>query len=207
MFSIFTISPSPIFQSPPSTQQSPQPPASNPSNKPTNPSNLVYYPQCDGNYDNLAMGSCTFCKSGCGIATASMILSSYVDKSFTPDATLKLYQQQGLEADCNGSSIFDAKQILSEKGVLTSDVIYYNEQKSDVVAQDLKNYTDAGWTIFMLGEYCASGCKHFFWITNVDGNNNIWAYDPYYGRYQIPFKENSYYPYPLYKIAFAVKKE
>ena len=44
-------------------------------------------------------------------------------------------------------------------------------------------------------------------ICNIDENNNVWAYDPYYGRLSAtPFNENRYYPFPKYRVAFGVKK-
>ena len=91
-------------------------------------------------------------------------------------------------------------------GLKTTDYLVFNLEKSDTVVPDLRKYLNAGWTFFTLANFRDNGGGHFFWITDIDNQGNIFAYDPYYGRYEIPYNENSRYPYPLYRVAFGVKK-
>ena len=86
------------------------------------------------------------------------------------------------------------------------DILVFDAEKSETVVPDLKKYLDSGWTFFALANFCEGGCGHYFWITDIDNKDNIWAYDPAYGRYEIPYNENSRYPFPLYRLAFGVKK-
>ncbi len=172
-------------------------------------SSLVYYPQCDGPYDTYALpGGCDICQAGCGQTSLAMILSSYVDRSYTPPKVVDEYKTDGLYAACNGSKITDAKTILDNHGLQTTDLLYYSGTTNDDAIADFRQYLQHGWTIFALARYCSSGCGHFIWITDVDKNNNVYAYDPFYGRNVLPppLNENQYNPYPLYKFAFGVKK-
>lgn len=184
--------------------------------------NYVYYNQCDPNFGNnpLPQG-CTICKSGCGPTTVAMILSSFLDQSYNPKKTISYYQdlfeknknnytdinKNPFYVGCNGSYIQGAKEVLNSLGFITTKYLVYNLAKSDLVAQDFKNYLDGGWTILALANFCEKGCGHFIWVVDVDQNDNIWAYDPYYGRKQPPpLNENRYYPFPKYRYAFGVKK-
>jgi len=169
---------------------------------------LVYYPQCSGEYDDYPLpDGCTICKAGCGSTTVSMILASYVDKNYNPATVADLYGKNGYYLGCNGSGYSKLQSLFESKGLKTSDYIIANKNGYviDDVAEDLKNYLNAGWTIFMLANFQAG--DHYFWIVDIDANNNVFAFDPYYGRLTIPpFNENSYYPFPKYKVAFGVKK-
>ncbi len=176
--------------------------------KPIMKEGLIYYPQCQGKFDYYPLPSgCTICSAGCGPTTVSMIIASYVDKKITPIDIVNLYRQKGYYLGCQGSTYFDAKSIIHSYGLKTTDYIFnygYNGVTIEQIVQELRNYINSGWTIFALANFQAGG--HYFWIINVDEKNNVWAFDPYYGRYQIPFNENSYYPFPRYRIAFGVKK-
>ncbi|MCL4363979.1 hypothetical protein M1328_01945 [Patescibacteria group bacterium] len=177
-------------------------------NKPPS-TNFTYYAQCDSPYENLALpGGCNMCQAGCGAATVAMIASSFVGMNYTPQAVIDLYKSQKLELDCNGSNYYDARTILSGIGVKTTDYMIYTLQTADQIIPDLKKYQAGGWTFFTLADFKDGGAGgHYFWITNVDDQGNIWAYDPYYGRFQAPpINENSYYPFPKYYIIFGVKK-
>ena len=171
-------------------------------------SNYIYYSQCNGPYDNYSLPQgCTLCKAGCGPTTVSMILTSYLQADYNPQKIVDLYTQKGFYAGCDGSSYSDAKAVLNQMGLKTTDYMIYNNATINEVADDFKNYLKNGWTLFTLGRYCDAGCGHFFWITTIDENNNVWAYDPYYGRLSAtPFNENRYYPFPKYRVAFGVKK-
>ena len=75
------------------------------------------------------------------------------------------------------------------------------------VADDFRGYINNGWTIFVLANFRTDGGGHYFWVTEVTDNDEILAYDPYYGRSQpAPFNENKYNPAPYYRYAFAIKK-
>ena len=169
-------------------------------------SSFTYYYQCgeDGGY-SLPSG-CTLCQAGCGPTSVAMIAASYVDKNITPQTIVDLYKSHSYLLGCGGSRYSDAKTALENYGLKTTSYMIYNFETVDTVVNDFKNYIDSGWTIFALANLCQNGCGHYFWITEIDSQGNILAYDPYYGSIQIPYNENSRYPYPLYRLAFGVKK-
>lgn len=179
-----------------------------PKNPPRSYNNLLYYPQCSGEFDDYPLpDGCTICKAGCGPTTTSMILASYVDQDFNPASVVDIYKEKGYSLGCAGSRYTDAKALFSENGLKTSDYIIANSSGYliDEIADELRNYIKAGWTIFALASFKSGG--HFFWIVDIDEDNNVFAFDPYYGRLTLPpFNENNYYPYPKYRIAFGVKK-
>ncbi len=169
-----------------------------------------YFPQC-GDLGNLSLpNGCTLCQAGCGPTTVAMIAASYLGSSYNPKTIVDIYKSNGYLLGCAGSSYSEAKQVLQNLGLKTTDYLNFNGERADTVVPELKKYLNAGWTFFTLTRFCDDPkkdyCGHFFWITDVDSQNNIWAYDPYYGRYEIPYNENSRYPYPLYLKAFGVKK-
>ncbi len=173
-------------------------------------SNFTYYAQC-GDYGNLSLpDGCNLCSAGCGPTTVAMIAASYLGSSYNPKTIVDIYKSNGYLLGCEGSLYSEAKQVLQNLGLKTTDYLNFNGERADTVVPELKKYLNAGWTFFTLTRFCDDPkkdyCGHFFWITDVDSQNNIWAYDPYYGRYEIPYNENSRYPYPLYLKAFGVKK-
>lgn len=187
--------------SPPSTVES-QPGSGN-------LSNFTYYPQCDGPYDNYSLApNCNICQAGCGQTTAAMILSSYVDKKFTPPVVADLYAKNGVVNVCKGTNIVDAQNIMKQNGIAITDLIINSSPDNAQIISDFKSYLSNGWALFTLARYCSQGCGHFIWIVDIDSNNNVWTYDPFYGRKQIPppFNENKYSPFPYYRVAFGVKK-
>lgn len=168
--------------------------------------NPVYYPQCGGPYDNDPMpNGCNLCAAGCGPTSVSMILSSYVNKQFDPPAVLKLYAQNGSPAGCQGTTIVDAQNILSQNGMKTTDVIYYVDSSNDEAITDMKSYIQSGWTLLTLVSY-AKDWSHFYWVTNIDQNNNVWAYDPGDAKRPVPLNENTVQPPAKYMLAIGVKK-
>lgn len=170
-------------------------------------SGFVYYPQCDGDYDDYPLpGGCTICYAGCGSTTAAMILASYIDRKYDPENVADIYGQRGYRLDCGGSNYLQAKALFESLGLKTSDFIIYSSGNIiDEVAKDIRNYIKAGWTVFTLANSVYGG--HYFWIVDIDSNNNVLAYDPWYGRLTAPpLNENQYYPYPKYRVAFGVKK-
>ncbi|MBI5123061.1 C39 family peptidase [Candidatus Roizmanbacteria bacterium] len=169
-------------------------------------SNFTYFAQCNG-YGNLSLPSgCNLCRAGCGPTTVAMIAASYLGSNYNPKTIVDIYKSNGYLLGCAGSRYSDAKQVFQSLGLKTTDFLIFNGEKADTVVPELKKYLSAGWTFFTLANFRVDGGGHFFWITDIDNQNNIWAYDPYYGRYKIPYNENSRYPYPLYRVAFGVKK-
>lgn len=169
-------------------------------------SSFVYFPQC-GDLGNLSLpNGCNLCQAGCAPTTAAMIAASYLGSSYNPKTIVDIYKSKGYLLGCGGSRYFDAYELLKQLGLKTTDHLVYNFETSDKVVPDLRKYIAGGWTFFTLARFCEGGCDHFFWITDIDNQGNIWAYDPYYGRYKIPYNENDRYPYPLYRRAFGVKK-
>jgi hypothetical protein len=173
----------------------------------TNNQSKVYYAQC-GDQGSLPLpDGCNLCQAGCGPTTAAMIASSYLGSGYDPKAIVNLYGSKNYLLGCGGSRTTDAYSLLNSLGLeTTTNIFSFNSEKSDTVVSRLRKYLNDGWTFFTLAYFCEAGCGHFFWITDIDNQGNILAYDPAYGRYQIPYNENSRYPYPLYKAAFGVKK-
>lgn len=166
----------------------------------------VYYAQC-GDQGSLPLpDGCNLCKAGCGPTTVAMIASSYLGSGYDPKAIVGLYDSKNYLLGCGGSRTSDAYSLLNSFGLKTTSRLVLNSGKSETVVPRLRKYLDDGYTFFTLAYFCEGGCGHFFWITDIDNQGNIFAYDPAYGRYQIPYNENSRYPYPLYKEAFGVKK-
>lgn len=194
----------------PVTTQTPNPSSSAASQMSSTPnSSYTYFAQCGGDYDSVELpNSCTICEAGCGPVTMSMILSSYIDKTLTPVKVIDFYKKNNSYLGCGGSYMSDAKKIMEEQGLKTTDYIFAGENKTaKEVASELRNYIKGGWTIFALTRFCDNGCGHFFWITDVSEDGNIHAYDPFYGKNQNPpINENERYPFPKYRYAFGVKK-
>jgi hypothetical protein len=158
----------------------------------------VYYPQCNGPFDNYPLpGGCTICQAGCGPTTVAMIVASYKDKSIDPRYIVNEY---GNAVGCEGSSLYTAANVLRNHGITVGEVIYLNYKTANDVAPIFKGYIEVGKTIFTNADFKAGG--HYFWVIDVDQNNNIWSFDPYYGRFQIPFNQNTLDP--KYKYTFTV---
>jgi hypothetical protein len=166
----------------------------------------VYYPQCNGPFDSYPLGRCNICQAGCGPTTAAMIIASYKDKTVDPRHVVSQYAQSGYYLGCDGTYKNDAQKVLAKYGVnVGSDIFYYpGGVRSEVVVSLFKEYINVGKTVFVLANFCSGGCGHFFWVVDVDKNDNIWSFDPAYGIYQIPYNQNSRYPFPLYRVAFTV---
>lgn len=171
--------------------------------------NYVYYDQCHPDFGNTPLPQgCTLCRAGCGPTTVAMIISSLLNPSFNPERTVEYYKEKGFYVGCEGSFIFHAKEVLNQLGFLTTDYLLFDSYATaELLYKELKNYFNRGWTFFVLADFCEGGCGHYFWVVNIDDQKNVWAYDPYYGRKQLPpFNENQYYPFPKYRYAFGVKK-
>ncbi len=168
--------------------------------------NFVYFPQCGSYGDTPLPDGCNLCQAGCGPTAVSMIASSYLGSKYNPKAIVNLYSTNGYVLGCDGSRYQEAHELLKSLGLKTTDYLVFDAEKSETVVPDLKKYLNSGWTFFALANFCEGGCGHYFWITDIDNKGNIWAYDPAYGRYEIPYNENSRYPFPLYRLAFGVKK-
>ncbi|MEK7597881.1 MAG: hypothetical protein AAB441_04520 [Patescibacteria group bacterium] len=190
-------------------EQSPSPSSLSPNGLTPNPS-MTYYAQ-GGDLGNTPLpDGCTLGYAGCGPTTVAMIASSYLNKSYDPKAIVNLYKSKGYYLGCGGSSYLDAHELLGNLGLKTTDYLFFNLEKADTVVPQLRKSIDAGWTFFALARFCDDPkkgyCGHIFWITDIDDKGSIFAYDPGYGRYEIPYNENSRYPYPLYRLAFGVKR-
>ncbi len=166
----------------------------------------IYYAQCGEQGGIPLPDGSDLCHAGCGPTTVAMISSSYVDKKYDPKTIVGIYDKNNYLLGGDGSRYSDAHEVLKGLGLKTTDYLVFNSEKSDTVVPQLRKYLSAGWTFFTLASFCEKGCGHYFWITDIDSQGNIIAYDPAYGRYQIPYNENSRYPYPLYRLAFGVKR-
>lgn len=182
------------------------PDVNNPSTNSGQNQSKVYYAQC-GDQGSLPLpDGCNLCQAGCGPTTVAMIASSYLGSGYDPKAIVSLYDSKNYLLGCGGSRTSNAFSLLNSFGLKTTTTFDLNLGKSETVVPRLRKYLNDGWTFFTLANFCEAGCGHFFWITDIDNQGNIFAYDPAYGRYQIPYNENSRYPYPLYRAAFGVKK-
>lgn len=174
-----------------------------------NNKSLVYYAQCDSPYADLPLpDGCNMCQAGCGAATVAMIASSYSGSNFDPKTVINIYKEKGYLLSCDGSRYSDAKSILQSVGLKTTDYIVFDYAPVDQIRDELRKYIAAGWTFFTLGDFKdGEGGGHYFWITDIDEEGNVLAYDPYYGRFDAPpINENSRYPFPKYRLVFGVKK-
>ncbi len=175
----------------------------------TQSSNFAYYAQCDSEYSSLPLpDGCNMCQAGCGAATVAMIASSYLGSQYDPKTIINIYKDNEYLLSCDGSRYQDAKSILNGLGLKTTDYMTFDYEIVDQVVGDLKKYLSSGWTFFTLADFTeGEGGGHYFWITDIDSENNVWAYDPYYGRFEAPpINENSRYPFPKYRVVFGVKK-
>lgn len=199
-----------VIPTPSSSQSQSSQSSINLSSSGSNQNGYVYYSQCQGSYDDYPLAAgCNVCQAGCGPVTVSMILSSYIDQKYTPPEVVEIYKSNGWAA-C-GTGLSYAKSVLTSRGVKTSDyIVPYSgyEYSVEEVRDDFKSYLDSGWTIFVLAWFRPNqGGGHYFWVTGIDENGNVLAYDPYYGAGQSPpINENVRYPLPKYAAAFAVKK-
>jgi len=176
----------------------------------------VYYSQCNdglgGGYGNLPLdGPCALCNAGCGPTTVAMIAASYLGPSYNPKTILDIYRSKKYPVTCSGSSHESAIGVFKQIGIETTDPIFLNKGKASTVVPRLREYLNAGWTFFTGAWFCtkngSTNCGHYFWITDIDSQGNIWAYDAYYGRFKLPpLNQNSRSPYPLYQVAIGVKK-
>ena len=198
-----SISPSPKEATKEETKEKIKKVTKQPTNQATK---LTYFAQC-GDQGNLPLpDGDTLCHAGCGPTSVAMIASSLVDKKYDPKTIVEIYRKNNYLLGGSGSRYTDAHELLKGLGLKTTDYLVFDSEKSDTVVPQLRKYLNAGWTFFTLASYCSGGCGHYFWITDIDASGNIWAYDPAYGRYQIPYNENTRYPYPLYRLAFGVKR-
>lgn len=172
--------------------------------------NLTYYGQGTEPYATIKLPpNCILRGCGCGPTSVAMIASSYLSTDYDPQKIVDIYNKNGYNSCC-GSSITDAKSVLEELGLKTTDLIIYEYPpvSANQVTPQFKKYLNAGWTIMVLAYYKPNqGGGHYFWITDIDNNGNILAYDPWYGQgNSAPINENQYSPFPEYAQAFAVKK-
>lgn len=153
---------------------------------------LRYFNQCDSAYQSTAFGTCLkdeetlpfLCAAGCVPTSVAQVVATYANASYTPDqAAQYLIGRQLLS--CDGSSSEGQIEILDqysgqiEHGPKTT---LGGNLASD--AQALKPFFDQGWTALARVEYGrtqnANLRGHYIWLTSIDANNDIWAYDPYF---------------------------
>jgi hypothetical protein len=159
---------------------------------------LRYFNQCDSAYQSSSFGTCLkdgetlplLCAAGCVPTSVAGVIASYADPSYTPtNAASTLISR--VQLSCNGSGMENQKQLLSD----FSSAIEFRDitMSSGGLAADaslLKPFFDAGWTaLARIGykrvEYGDTERGHYIWITRIDLNNDIWAYDPYFVKPEI----------------------
>ncbi|MBP9690941.1 C39 family peptidase [Candidatus Woesebacteria bacterium] len=208
-----------------STDTPPNEEVSNPSNNVNNPipsgnnpsqpggvnGSFTAYRQC--NYRNSMMSStCSICNAGCGLTAVATTLSYFGSNTYDPPKMLQYYRNKGYLASCAGTSFVDAKATLKALGLTVSetDILYSDAgYRIDQVASNIRTYVKNGWIVFALTYFCTGGCGHYIVITDIDANNQVTSYDPYYETNSTsqPISYSGRYPsFPLYRMAFAVKK-
>ena len=126
----------------------------------------------------------TFDLHGCGETSLAMLLSQYVDASYTPDKVTQTYFQN--IDTCGGSNYEHDTGILRQNGFTVDQVA--------VSMYTLKNYVKNGWQVWAYVEYGLSSA-HYVVIIGVDGSGNFIVNDPYYGAGILSETKNSNYPY------------
>ena len=162
--------------------------------------------------------TCSICRAGCGptaVATALSIFGISAD----PVEIVKKYSQNNLFISCEGTNLNDAKKIFESYGLRTYPHLNKDQKSSlfasesgfriDEVAIDIRNQVKNGWVVFALLKMCSGGCKHFTIITDIDSQNRVTSYDPYYeppesSKTPINYSSRSFQP--LYLYAFAVRR-
>lgn len=191
-----------------STTTTPAVPISMPMTTPANNGNYSYYRQCD--YQDIMPQGCSICKAGCGITAVSTIVASLGFPSENPISVMEKYRQRGFYAGCSGTSIGNAKSILESYGLSTSNYLFQNSSGYEInaVAEDIRRYTQSGWVVLALTNFCEGGCGHFIVLTDIDSSNNVTSFDPWYEQYSPsqPISYESRSPFPKYRYAIAVKK-
>jgi hypothetical protein len=181
--------------------------------------NFKVYRQC--NYQNVVAikatkkdeKDCTLCNMGCGISSAAMILATLVDQTIDPKFVMDKYKEKGEYMSCNGTDIKAAKNIMQDYGLTTSDYLF-NYGKGEgahvkLIADDVRPYLKSGWFVFVLAEFKPNGGGgHFFVLTDIDENNIVTSFDPYYepDSSSMPINYIKRDPYPFYRAGFAVKR-
>lgn len=138
---------------------------------------LIYYSQRDlqwkGAYFTCPDGTkVPFSSVGCGQTVAAMILSSYVDDSFTPDTVKENYFSQSYF--CSGSGISAINDALIDNGLSIKKVTSLKMLKNslsqgEIAIIDIKFWNGTGYT------------THHSLATGVDTNGNIIFMDPWFG--------------------------
>lgn len=184
-----------------------------PTQTPTPPpaGNLRYFNQCDPAYQLPGVADCNkdgemvsfLCAAGCVPTSVAQVIASYADPAYTPlNAAETLMHRFTPPPDsqpqltCNGSHMVYQIPLLDQypnaiehgniemsPGGFTSDAIR------------LKPYFDAGWTALARNEYTRAEQGntprgHYIWITRIDSNNDVWAYDPYFIKTEIVGSNN-----------------
>lgn len=171
---------------------------------PRNKYNYIFYPQIRAPWSDYQMpGGCTIGYSGCGPVTVAMIVASYRDSSVTP---IDIVNEYGRSVNCDGSSYITAINVLNKYGIRTgnnstNNLLFHGTKNPDEVAPLFKHYIDAGQTIFALGHI---EVNHYFWVVDVDEQNNIWAFDGVYGIGGVPYNHKIRFPNHYYILAFPV---
>ncbi len=184
-----------------------------PTQTPTPPpaGNLRYFNQCDPAYQLPGVADCNkdgemvsfLCAAGCVPTSVAQVIASYADPAYTPlNAAETLMHRFTPPPDsqpqltCNGSHMVYQIPLLDQ---YPNAIEHGNiEMSPGGFASDairLKPYFDAGWTALARNEYMRTEQGntprgHYIWITRIDANNDIWAYDPYFMNTEIVGSNN-----------------
>jgi len=177
---------------------------------------LVYFSQQDPEFGGVELGDsgCDIKDAGCGPTTVAMACASFTDKgeSCHPTRIIEDYYSTSdadcvdkfgdvpggwCRAACFGSYGSRAKWILEDLGFETTNYITKPYLTQDEFIEQVKEYLDEGWQLFVGADFLwDKWYGHFLWVTdiqNIDGQNVIFAMDPYYGfEKPVPLPLNGY---------------
>jgi hypothetical protein len=145
-----------------------------------------YYSQLDTRWSGTVL-TCdggvtdTFGDRGCGQTTVAMLMSTYVDPSYTPTQVNNEFYGSG---NCRGTGYVQNSEILKAEGFVV-------EQVSTTVEALKTDYIPNGWDVLVYVQYSGNLAHHLL-ITGVDSSNNFIVNDPYYGAGSL---KSGNYPY------------
>lgn len=179
--------------SPPSPTSPPGTTTLAPTAPPAQPGNLRYFNQCDPAFQVQSYGNCQkdgetvpfLCAAGCVPTSVAQVIASYADSGYTPVRAANSMLANPAVLSCDGSSSQAQIRVLNGYAVSIerTDIISSSGDLAADAAR-LKPFFSQGWTALARVAYKrtmnTNTRGHYVWITQIDANNNILVYDPYF---------------------------
>lgn len=164
-----------------------------PTAPPAQAGNLRYFNQCDPAFQVQSYGNCQkdgetvpfLCAAGCVPTSLAQVIASYADSAYTPIRAANAMLASPAVLSCNGSSSQGQIRVLNgyTASIERTDIISSSGDLAADAAR-LKPFFSQGWTALARIAYKrtmnTNTRGHYVWITQIDTNNNILAYDPYF---------------------------